>query len=79
MATELAMAMRRLKAQETLVQQVADLNRKMDLVMAHLGIVDKVPGDSIAVEATGEAPAAVVEPNADEVPAAASETKTKKK
>ncbi|MBI5954370.1 MAG: hypothetical protein HY865_22160 [Chloroflexi bacterium] len=56
MATELAMAMRRLKAQEALVQQMADLNRKMDLVMARLGI-------------EGKDPAAVVEPKADEVPA----------
>jgi hypothetical protein len=65
MATELAMAMRKLKAQEALVQQVADLNRKMDLVMEKLGIVES------------PAAAAVVEPNADEVPAA--EAKSKKK
>jgi len=69
MATELAMAMRRLKAQETLAKEVADLNRKMDLVMAHLGIVVEVPA---------------IEPNAEEVPASvvevpAVETKSKKK
>jgi hypothetical protein len=79
MATELAMAMRRLKAQETLVRHVADLNRKMDLVMAKLGIVEEVPGDSVAVEATDEAPAAVVEPKADKVPAVVVEPKSKKK
>jgi hypothetical protein len=84
MATELAMAMRKLKAQEALVRQVVDLNRKMDLVMDKLGVTDEVPADSATVEPNAdEVPAAdaTVEPQADEVPAEtpAVETKSKKK
>ncbi len=60
MATELAMSMRRLKAQEELVRQVADLNRKMDLVMTHLGITVEPPADVVETQAE-EPPADVVE------------------
>lgn len=65
MATELAMAMRRLKAQEEQARQLVELNRRMALVMEKLGITDEIPD------------AAVVEPKADEVPDA--EQKDKKK
>lgn len=79
MATEIAMAMRRLKAQEALAKEVADLNRKMDLVMAHLGIVtspaepaDEVPapGDANAKADESSSDPVVDTPPADEVPAA---------
>lgn len=56
MATELAMAMRRLKAQEALAKEVAELNRKMDLVMAHLGIVDTPPADEVPSETVVDTP-----------------------
>ena len=79
MATEIAMQMRRLKAQEEQARQLAELNRKMDLVMAHLGIVDEVPAAAVVVEAKADEipPAEASEPKADEVPAA--EAKSKKK
>ena len=75
MATELAIAMRRLKAQEALAKDVADLNRKMDLVMAHLGIgttapVEEIPADGDESAETDEATADGNEnAKADEVPA----------
>lgn len=56
MATELAMAMRRLKAQEATARQVADLSRKLDLVMAHLGIVD-APAAAVETAPVEESPA----------------------
>lgn len=71
MATELAMAMRKLKAQEALVRQVTDLNRKMDLVMKHLGVTEEVPADAVTVEPKADEALAAEssEVKADEVPA----------
>lgn len=77
MATELAMAMRRLKAQEEQARLFAELNRKMDLVMAKLGIVDEVPAAMVEPKADELPPAEASEVKADEVPAA--EAKSKKK
>lgn len=79
MATELAMAMRKLKAQEALVLQVTDLNRKMDLVMKHLGMADEAPAADAMVEPKADEYTAVEgsEVKADEVPAV--EPKAKKK
>jgi hypothetical protein len=79
MATELAMAMRRLKAQEEQARLLTELNRKMDLVMAKLGIVDEVPVAAAVVEPKADElhPAEASEVKADEVPAA--EAKSKKK
>ncbi|MDD2921468.1 MAG: hypothetical protein PHQ36_04210 [Anaerolineales bacterium] len=88
MATELAMAMRRIKAQESLVQQLAELNRKMDLVMAHLGIVDKQPAveealpvETVTEQKVDEPPVeTVIEAGADEPPVeTANQPKAKKK
>jgi len=76
MATELAMAMRRLKAQEEQARQLADLNRKMDLVMAQL----KATGLLVEVQANEQPPAAETsEVKEGDPPAAVSETKSKKK
>lgn len=66
MATELAMAIRRLKAQEALAKEVAELNRKMDLVMDHLGIGTTAPVEEIPADGAESTSTEEVLPDGDE-------------
>lgn len=50
MASEAILAVRRVQAIEEQARQLADVNRKLDLIMNHLGIRE---GDEEVVEPTG--------------------------